>query len=127
MQGKLALCACNHRFVTVTDKGKLMATSEKAREKEIFIVSCSFVLLFLSRTPLSTLLSPTYSLFRCAAICQLVRRQNGVKKRNGHLVMSKALKLTLCRFVVDEVMCSHHLSISIEYEIVSVCPIPYSR
>jgi len=40
VQGKLALCACNHRFLTVTDDihSRLMATSEKAREKEILTV-----------------------------------------------------------------------------------------
>lgn len=38
LQGKLALCACNHRFLTVTGEGKLMAVSEKAREKEILTV-----------------------------------------------------------------------------------------
>ena len=41
VQGKLALCACNHRFLTVADDShsKLMATSEKAREREILTVS----------------------------------------------------------------------------------------
>ena len=38
-QGKLALCACNHRFLTVTEDNKLMAVSEKAREKEMLTVS----------------------------------------------------------------------------------------
>ena len=41
-QGKLALCACTHRFVTVTDDNKLVASSEKAREREILTVSRSF-------------------------------------------------------------------------------------
>lgn len=34
-EGKLALSACTHRFVTVTSDNKLMASSEKAREREI--------------------------------------------------------------------------------------------
>ena len=38
-QGKLALCACTHRFVTVTDDNRLVASSEKAREREILKVS----------------------------------------------------------------------------------------
>ncbi len=39
VQGRLALSACNHRFLTVTDDNKLMAVSEKAREREILTVS----------------------------------------------------------------------------------------
>ena len=38
-QGKVALCACNHRFVTVATNNRLMAVSEKAKEKEILTVS----------------------------------------------------------------------------------------
>ena len=39
VQGKVALCACNHRFVTVGTNERLMAVSEKAKEKEILTVS----------------------------------------------------------------------------------------
>ena len=39
MQGKVALSACNHRFVTVATSNRLMAISEKAKEKEILTVS----------------------------------------------------------------------------------------
>jgi hypothetical protein len=38
-QGKVALSACNHRFVTVATSNRLMAISEKAKEKEILTVS----------------------------------------------------------------------------------------
>ena len=38
-QGKVALSACNHRFVTVASNNRLMAISEKAKEKEILTVS----------------------------------------------------------------------------------------
>ncbi|CAI7996118.1 Protein FRG1 [Geodia barretti] len=34
-EGKVALCACNHRFLTVTDDGRLVAASEKAQEREV--------------------------------------------------------------------------------------------
>ena len=37
-QGKVALCACNHRFVTISTSNRLMAISEKAKEKEILTV-----------------------------------------------------------------------------------------
>ena len=39
MQGKLALCACNHRFLTVTDDNKVIATAEQAKESEMLTVS----------------------------------------------------------------------------------------
>ena len=39
LQGKVALSACNHRFLTVTDDGRLVAASEKAREREVMTVS----------------------------------------------------------------------------------------
>lgn len=35
VQNKTALCACNHRFLSLTDKGQLMAVSEKAKEQEM--------------------------------------------------------------------------------------------
>ena len=38
VQGKMAMCACNHRFLGLTSD-KVMAVSEKAREKEMIIVS----------------------------------------------------------------------------------------
>ena len=38
-QSKLALCACNHRFLAVTEEGKLMAVSEKASDREMITVS----------------------------------------------------------------------------------------
>ena len=38
-QGKVALSACNHRFVTVATSNRLMAISEKAKDKEILTVS----------------------------------------------------------------------------------------
>ena len=38
-QSKLALCASTHRFLTVTEDGKLMAVSEKARDREMITVS----------------------------------------------------------------------------------------
>eukprot|EP00731_Ephydatia_muelleri_P039280 Em1329g1a len=34
-EGKLALCACNHRFLTVTDENKVFATAEQAKEQEM--------------------------------------------------------------------------------------------
>ena len=34
----MALCGCNHRFVTVTSDKKVMATSETAKEKEMIKV-----------------------------------------------------------------------------------------
>ena len=39
LQGKFALCASTHRFLTVTSDSKIMAISEKAKEKEIMTVS----------------------------------------------------------------------------------------
>ena len=37
-QDQMALCGCNHRFVTVTSDKKVMATSETAKEKEMIKV-----------------------------------------------------------------------------------------
>ena len=34
----MALCGCNHRFVTVSSDNKVMATSETAKEKEMIKV-----------------------------------------------------------------------------------------
>ena len=42
-QGKVALCACNHRFLSVTKDGHLIAASEKAQEREVMTVSDQFV------------------------------------------------------------------------------------
>ena len=39
MQGKVALCACNHRFLSVTEDGCLVAASEKAEKREVMTVS----------------------------------------------------------------------------------------
>ena len=39
VQNKMALCACNHRFLSLTDKGQLLAVSEKAKEQEMVKVS----------------------------------------------------------------------------------------
>ena len=39
LQGKLALCASTHRFVTAVEGKRLMAASDKAKENEIFNVS----------------------------------------------------------------------------------------
>ena len=41
LQGNAALCASNHRFVTVTSDDRVMAVSEKAKEREMLIVSVS--------------------------------------------------------------------------------------
>ena len=38
VQNKTALCACNHRFLSLTDKGQLLAVSEKAKEQEMLKV-----------------------------------------------------------------------------------------
>ena len=38
LQGKAAVCACNHRFLTVTDEGRLLVASEKAQEREVMTV-----------------------------------------------------------------------------------------
>ena len=37
-QEKFALCASTHRFLTVTTDDKIMAVSEKAKEKEVMTV-----------------------------------------------------------------------------------------
>ena len=34
----MAMCGCNHRFVTVTSDKKVMATSETAKENEMIKV-----------------------------------------------------------------------------------------
>ena len=34
----MGLCACNHRFLTVTEDGQLLASSEKAQEREVMTV-----------------------------------------------------------------------------------------
>ncbi|KAL5459937.1 hypothetical protein EMCRGX_G033329 [Ephydatia muelleri] len=39
-EGKLALCACNHRFLTVTDENKVFATAEQAKEQEMLTMRC---------------------------------------------------------------------------------------
>ena len=39
LQGKLALCACTHRFVSAISGKRLMAASEKAKENEVLKVS----------------------------------------------------------------------------------------
>lgn len=39
----MALCGCNHRFVTVSSDKKVMATSETAKEKEMIKVSVTSV------------------------------------------------------------------------------------
>jgi hypothetical protein len=43
LQGKLALCASTHRFVTAVQGKRLIAASDKAKENEIFNVrgTCS--------------------------------------------------------------------------------------
>ena len=38
-QGNAALCASTHRFLTITSDSKIMAVSEKAKEREMLIVS----------------------------------------------------------------------------------------
>ena len=38
-QGKLALCGCNHRFVSAIKGKRLVAASEKVRENETLKVS----------------------------------------------------------------------------------------
>ena len=38
LQDQMALCGCNHRFVTVSSDKKVMATSETAKEKEMIKV-----------------------------------------------------------------------------------------
>ena len=39
LQGRLALCACTHRFISAVKGKRLMAASEKAKENEILNVS----------------------------------------------------------------------------------------
>ena len=51
VQGRLALCACTHRFLTVAEDGRLLAASEKAQEREILTVS---VLCILNRFVVNT-------------------------------------------------------------------------
>ena len=35
----MALCGCNHRFLTVTEDSTLVVASEKAQEQEVMTVS----------------------------------------------------------------------------------------
>lgn len=39
-EGHAALCACNHRFVTLTSEGHLLAASERVREHETLTMWC---------------------------------------------------------------------------------------
>ena len=40
----MALCGCNHRFVTVSSDKKVMATSETAKEKEMIKVRICYLI-----------------------------------------------------------------------------------
>ena len=92
----MALCGCNHRFVTVSSDKKVMATSETAKEKEMIKVctyvrnqSSTSVYIIIRTSPTSMIRALVKSKMICYHLYQELMESKGF---NG-LLMHKLLEI----------------------------------